>query len=158
MPIWSYGCKLLIKTQTASHSGADSVTSVRNHSKSKAVVTRCCRGSASGKRSFPRGLTKRIGWTKRYLGSFQERSNQDSDPSFLEIQPSSGSRWFQWNSTLEGKIPKYPKMSFSWGKGESDNWCQYEATFIAIMIRTVTDFFSTLLPKVILLTWFSCLA
>lgn len=158
MPIWSYGCKSLTQTQTASHSGADSVTSVKNHSQSKAVVTPCRRGSASGKRTFPRGLTKRIGWTKRCLGSFQERSNPDFDPYFLEIQPSSGSRGFQRNSTKEGKIPKYPKMSFSWGKGKSDNRCQYEATFIAIMIKTVTDFFSTLLPKVILLTWFSCLA
>ena len=151
MLVWSCGYKVLNKMQTASHFGVDSVTFVSNHSKSKAVVTFCPRGSASGKRIFPCALTKRTGWTKRYLGSFQERSNQDFDPYFLEIQLSSGSRWFQWNSTKAEKIPKYPKKSFSWGKGESDNRCQHETTFIAVMIKTVPD-------CLILLTWFGCLA
>lgn len=155
MPIWSQGCKAPVEMPTASHSGADSVTFVRNHSQSKAGCYPLLRRRCFREESLSCGLTKRTGLTKRRSGSFQKRSNRDFDPYFFEIQLSSGSRLFWWSSTSRKRSHSIPRRAFHDRRGSLIIGAQYEATFITVMIKTATDCFSTLLPEVILLTWFS---
>ena len=102
MPIWSPGCGALVEEQTVSHFRADFVTFVGITLNLRQVVTPCSRGSASGKGTFPCGLTKRMD-EERDPGSFQEKSDQDFDPYFFEIKTSRG-----W---LHGRVVKFARSA-----------------------------------------------
>ena len=105
------------------------------------LQAKCFRNGA-----FLCGLTKRMS-VERNPGSFLKWSNQDFDPYFFEIQPSSGLRWSRGRSITRKRSQEKSFMR------EGGIWSSGPNAGHILMIKMVTDCSEAVLPSLMLLIW-----